>query len=402
MCDTYVALGHATKNGNVIFGKNSDRRGNEAQLITYVPRKSYSTGEVLKCTHIEIPQVSETAAVILSQPYWMYGAEMGANEHGVVIGNEAVSSKEPLRDTGLLGMDILRLGLERSKSAKEALNIMIDLLEKHGQGGIHNEKGLNYHNSYIIADSSEAYVIEAVGEWWIVENVKDVRSISNNISIRGKGDRRKEGIIQHAIERGYCKDEDSFDFMLTFTDHELPEKFPPDTRDGCSLKQLNDNKGNITVEMIMNFLRTHEPAGICMHGRYNQSVGSQVSELKQGNKKSIHWFTGSTIPCLGIFKPYMFPIDGQNVLEPGPYSDINKEWFWSKHSKFVKPLRANPQLENEERSAYYQKIQPIEKEILKEVENLINQEGEISEQELFSKIKVINNEAWKKSLETIE
>jgi len=402
MCDTYVALGNATKSGNVIFGKNSDRRGNEAQLITYNPRGSYSSEEMLKCTNIEIPQVSETAAVILSQPFWMYGAEIGVNEHSVVIGNEAVSSKEPLKDTGLLGMDILRLGLERGKSAKEALNVMIDVLEEFGQGGAHNEKGLNYHNSYIVADPNEAYVFEAVGEWWIVENVKDVRSISNNISIRGKGDLRKEGIIQHAIEKGYCKDDDSFDFMLTFTDHELPDKFPPDTRDGCSLKQLNDNKGDITVEMIMAFLRTHEPAGICMHGRYSQSTCSLVSELKQGNEKSIHWFTGSTIPCLSIFKPYIFPVEGHHVLEPGPYDDINPEWFWSKHSKFVKPLRANPQLENQERSAYKEKIQPIEKDIISEVANVIKQEGDISEEEFVNKIKDINKEAWKKSLETLE
>jgi dipeptidase len=93
MCDTYVALSSVTKDGNIIFGKNSDRISTEAQLITYAPRTHHDQGEELKCTYLSIPQVSETAAVILSQPYWMWGAEMGANEYDVVIGNEAMATK---------------------------------------------------------------------------------------------------------------------------------------------------------------------------------------------------------------------------------------------------------------------------------------------------------------------
>lgn len=65
----------------------------------------------LQCTYIEVEQVSKTHAVILSRPSWLWGAEMGANEHGVCIGNEAVWTKEPV-GTGeaLLGMDLLRCG----------------------------------------------------------------------------------------------------------------------------------------------------------------------------------------------------------------------------------------------------------------------------------------------------
>ena len=44
----------------------------------------------MKCTYTEISQAEETLAVVLSKPSWMWGAEMGANSAGVVIGNEAV------------------------------------------------------------------------------------------------------------------------------------------------------------------------------------------------------------------------------------------------------------------------------------------------------------------------
>lgn len=65
----------------------------------------------LQCTYIEVEQVPKTHAVILSRPSWLWGAEMGANEHGVCIGNEAVWTKEPVGEgEALLGMDLLRWG----------------------------------------------------------------------------------------------------------------------------------------------------------------------------------------------------------------------------------------------------------------------------------------------------
>jgi hypothetical protein len=48
----------------------------------------------------------------------MRGAEMGINARGVVIGNEAVFSRwKPARD-GVLGMDILRLALEKAEGGE--------------------------------------------------------------------------------------------------------------------------------------------------------------------------------------------------------------------------------------------------------------------------------------------
>ena len=77
------------------------------------PVQHHAKGETVQCTYLQIPQARQTSAVILSKPRWMWGAEMGANEHGVVLGNEAVWTTQPYAETGLLGMDLVRLGLER-------------------------------------------------------------------------------------------------------------------------------------------------------------------------------------------------------------------------------------------------------------------------------------------------
>jgi len=136
VCDTFVALANSTAGGSVIFGKNSDCEPNEVHKLVLIPRAHHQDGEQVSCTYIELPQVRDTNAVLLSKPFWIWGVEMGAIEHGLVIGNEAVFTKVPYeKEPGLIGMDFLRLALERTFAANEALALMIDLLETFGQGG---------------------------------------------------------------------------------------------------------------------------------------------------------------------------------------------------------------------------------------------------------------------------
>ena len=69
---------------------------------------------------------------------------------------------------------ILRLGLERGGSAEEALLTIIELLERYGQGGpcSDTDPTLTYHNSYLIADRKESWVLETVGNVWAAEKIE--------------------------------------------------------------------------------------------------------------------------------------------------------------------------------------------------------------------------------------
>lgn len=226
-CDTFVAFPPVAPPGTAMFGKNSDRPAGEGQSIRRYPAQDYSADDddstTLDCTYLKIPQAPHTYAVLLSQIDWMWGAEMGANECGVVIGNEAVWTVEPdeMEAPSLLGMDLVRLGLERGATAREALDSITQLLETHGQGGAcaQNDPSFTYHNSFLIAAAHEAYVLETAGRHWVAERITiGTRNISNGLTIRTKYDLHSTDLHQHAAQRGLWDGKGELDFAQVFRD----------------------------------------------------------------------------------------------------------------------------------------------------------------------------------------
>lgn len=317
MCDTFVATGAATQDQINIFAKNSDRPPNEAQHLVQFPAKTYEQGSQVKCTYIAIPQVAHTHAVLLSQPFWMWGAEMGVNEHGLVIGNEAVFSKIPAnKEPALLGMDLLRLALERAVTPQEAIQVIVDLLQQHGQGGncIHSGK-LYYHNSFLIANAGEAWVLETVDKEWAARRVQDVYSISNTLTLQSEWDSSSAGLVENAVQKGIAKSAQTFNFANDYSDF-LYTSFGKGKQRCNTTTTLMQQHGTNSVHSMIDILRHHQdyssPVGdvtgvdVCMHAglgpiRVSQSTGSMVVYL-HADRPTI-FATGSSAPCTGIFKP---------------------------------------------------------------------------------------------------
>ncbi|CAF1242508.1 unnamed protein product [Rotaria sordida] len=325
-CDTFVVLPPLTDSTFHIFGKNSDRPASEVQEIIFVSKEHTTENkDHVHCTHIQVPQASTTYRCILSKPAWCWGAEMGANEHGVCIGNEAVFSKIAYhtRDMALTGLDIVRLALERAKTAKLAVEIIGDLVVKYGQGGTcyNPTAGFSsgYDNSFLVVDSDEAWVVETCDRVWVAKQIKEgYYNISNIYTIEDDYTIQSNNLETFAKDKKLWNGKEKLNFAETFQ-----------TSSACGhsrlkagqklLENLTKN-GNFSVFDMISILRDDQ-SGICMLGDGDDCIttASQVSVLLPTNKKTsqlnaCHFFTGTPNPKTSLFKPFIFT----DKVELGP------------------------------------------------------------------------------------
>ena len=277
MCDTVVATAEATADGVTVFGKNSDREPNEAQHLLYVPAADHPPDSHVQCTYITIPQAAHTHAILLSKPFWMWGAEMGANEHGVAIGNEAVFAKVPTQKKGaLLGMDLLRLALERAATAGEAVMVITELLAAYGQGG---NCGLQhksfYHNSFLMADPSSAWVLETAGPHWAARQVHGVYTISNGLTLGNEWDLASPELVAYAVQKGWCHGREDFHFARCYSDFLYTTFSDCRRRRQRSADLLSAQWGGITPGVVIAALRDY-PSRIQVYRAERDALEAQL------------------------------------------------------------------------------------------------------------------------------
>jgi secernin len=329
-CDTMVALGSVTAQGQTLFAKNSDRPADECQPLVFHPRHSHPPGTSLACQFVDMPQTATTWRHIGSRPYWCWGYEHGFNEHQVVIGNEALPSNLPTaQEAKLIGMELLRLGLERGRSAAQAVEVITGLVSRYGQGKFANEAGVRtYDNGYIVADPQEAFVVETAGHGWAVRRVERAVGISNVYSI--------------GVEWDAKSPDAPIDFGGSYADPTSLQGSGAIRRArSCAL--LERPSQPLAAPDLMAILSDHgdaasaipEEPSICMHslpdGTRGNTAASLVADLcADGSRLPVYWCSFYS-PCLGLFLPIFLEGALPSVLSVGGQTPSAESPWWGFH-----------------------------------------------------------------------
>lgn len=334
MCDTFVALPATTQQNTMLFAKSADCEVNEANAVVRIPRRKHVRGEAVRITHLVIPQAEETCEILLTKAFWTYGCEIGINEHGLVMGEEAVFTTEMEEEKdGIIGPDLMRIGLERAKNCREAIQVMTGLLEQYGQGGSAELKGnSHFDSSYIMADREEAYVMETAGRRWAVKKVDAIASISNMLGIHTDWD-------SYSGSNAAPKTDWAGQYALP----EVPPTLGSPVRQAITYNSLQASLGNISVKKIFDIMRHHgdgyHPAraeahrNICVHAgpqenRWWQADGVMVTDV--GPHGVMAWVTATSGTCVSIFKPVFMGMDLPD-LGPYPCETFDPRSLWWKH-----------------------------------------------------------------------
>lgn len=389
-CDTMVALGNSTVSGQTIFAKNSDRPANECQPLVLHERQDHAPGALTHCQFVTIPQVATTYRHVGSRPYWCWGYEHGFNEHQVAIGNEALHSKLPEATTAkLVGMEILRLGLERSRTAAEAVEIITALISQYGQGKFANNAGIRtYDNGYIVADPREAYIIETAGHDWAVKAVNNAIGISNVYSVETDWQRLSPTAEQHALDHGWWNtDQGRFNFADAYTIDSRSEGSGA-MRRARSCAVLNLRRGHLDVRTMMAILSDHADGlspqedwqttvrastGICRHPEPNGEGGCTAASLvaefcADGTRLPIYWCSLYS-PCLSLFLPIFIEGHLPTVLTLGDATPSADSPWWLFHQLNHLVMNGAPTAAEQARARW----QPIQTALFTSAQELAHQ-----------------------------
>jgi hypothetical protein len=216
-----VALGNTQANDATVFG-HAIRANSGADLrLHHSLGREYAPEEQVQVQGGVMPQARQTFSVVGTRPDGHWGYVHGLNDQGVALGLTAPPLRLPADSAGLTGPDLIRLGLERSRSARQAVDLFIDLIERRRLAAGPDGSG----HALLIADATEAFLIEAIGAQWVLHAVDRARAAGDVATVRQDWVRIVPGLASLAAGEGWWPaDGSKLDFAAAFA---APETVGP-------------------------------------------------------------------------------------------------------------------------------------------------------------------------------
>jgi secernin len=253
--DMVIAMKEASATGTTLFGLNHHAPATRQYRVKQVRAQFHDLGEKIGTAALQLPQVRQTAAVLGMQPVGQWGFAHGVNEHHVVAGATGWQSRLASDGQTLSGFELVRLTLERSHSALHAVDVLADLIGRHGQGSTQNDG--RHDHIFMIADRDEAFVLEASGRYWALMECRHTRVATDTAMIRQDWCKFAPGLADQVIQQGWWLDDGSkIDFVRCLGEN-TERAFHAQKRWGRASLALAQQQGAIDLHFLRHMLAEH-------------------------------------------------------------------------------------------------------------------------------------------------
>jgi len=299
-CTNFLVGKQASLDGSVMVTYAMDSYGHYG-FLDFTPAADHPKGSMRKIVDGdtdkplgEIPQVSHTYSVV---GY--------TNEHQVAVMETTWGGRETCWDTvGIDYVSLMHIALERSKTAREALDVMVGLVAEFGYA--------SEGESFSIADTSEVWLMEMIGKGgkqkgavWVATRIPDDcisahanQARTQQLPLKGSKYDKKKGyciskdgnvlwakdVISFARDNGYYTGEDAaFSFAAVYNPYEFSGLYVCEARVWSFFRKFNEDMDRyFNYASGKTFLQsggkeTGEP--MPLYFRPNHKVG--VQELKE-------------------------------------------------------------------------------------------------------------------------
>ena len=206
-CTNLIVGKNASADGSTIVSYSADSYGLFGELYHY-PAATYKKGTLLDVYEWDTGKYLGK----IEQARQTYNVIGNMNEFQVTIGETTFGGRPELADsTGIIDYgSLIYIGLQRSRTAREAIKIMTDLVQEYGY--------YSSGESFTIADPNEIWIMELIGKGpgirgavWVAVRVPDdcISAHANQSRIHQFDMNDKENclyspdVISFAREKGY-------------------------------------------------------------------------------------------------------------------------------------------------------------------------------------------------------